>query len=144
MKTRLAALPVAVVTLAVLSGCAPGLPSLPNSVESIIEQATGGSVDVGGNVNVPSGWPNLPLPQGELISAISVDQTFSLTYTIPSAAAADALLVELASAGFSTESEADYGGFRTHILTDGVLSVTVGVMTDGEAVTLIYSSTPKG
>lgn len=144
MKTRLAALPVAVVTLAVLSGCAPGLPGLPTSVETIIEQATGGSVDVGGNVSVPGGWPNLPLPHGELIAALKVDQTFSLTYKLESAAAADALLADLAGAGFSTEGDADYGEFRTHILTDGVLSVTVGVMTNGDEVTMNYSSTPKG
>src|SRR5690606_13398888 len=99
---------------------------------------------VGSNVSVPSGWPNLPLPQGELVSAISVDQTFSLTYRIPSAAAADALLAELAGAGFSTESDADYGDFRTHVLTDGVLSVTVGVMSNDDEVSMIYSSTPKG
>lgn len=144
VKKHLTVLPIAAAALLAVSGCAPGLPSIPNPVENIVEQVTGGNVDVGSNVTVPAGWPNLPLPQGELVAALAVDKTYSLTYKLPNEAAAEALRAELTAAGFASEGEADYGGLKTYILTDGALSVTLGVLIDGGDVSLTYSSTPKG
>lgn len=144
MNIRLAALPVAITALALLSGCAPSLPGIPTSVDDIVEQVTGGSVDVGSNVAVPAGWPNLPLPQGELVAAVAIEQTYSLTYTVSGVAAADALLAQLSGAGFTSEAEADYGELKSYVLTDGVLSVTLSILRSDEGVTLTYSSTPKG
>ena len=143
MNIRRAALPAVVVSLALLSGCAPSMPSIPGSLEDVVEQVTGGAVDVGGNTSVPSDWPGLPLPQGNLVTVLSVAGTFSLTYEIADEGVANALLAELAGAGFVEEAEADYGTFKSYFVSRDDYTVTIGVTID-KSVGLLYTVTPKG
>lgn len=98
--------PVAIViALAVtpgLAGC------FGNPIESIIEGATGGDVDLGG-ASIPDGFPTseVPLVDGEVIYGGSIGndegKVWNVTIKVADLAAFDAIKAELEGAGFSTQ-----------------------------------------
>lgn len=102
---------LAVVLVPVLSGC---------SVQSIVENATGGQVDVGGN-SVPKDFPaEVPLIDGEVVYGGSLgsgeSQVWNVTIKVTDLAAFDTISASMAEAGFtppltgSGELEGGVGG----------------------------------
>ncbi len=96
-------------SIAVLLGAVllPGLAGCAfNPVESFIEGATGGGVELGGN-EIPEDFPSdeVPLYDGEVTYAIGVgDQNgkaFNVTIRVPDAAAGEQIRSDLEAAGFT-------------------------------------------
>ncbi|WP_210479373.1 hypothetical protein [Naasia sp. SYSU D00948] len=95
--------------LALLLGAAllPGLAGCGfNPVESFIEGATGGGVDLGGN-QIPEGFPSdeVPLYDGEVTYGIAIGdeagKAFNVTIRVPDAAAGEQIRSDLEAAGFT-------------------------------------------
>ena len=89
---------VAIAVTPVLSGC---------SVQSIIENATGGQVDIGGT-SVPKDFPSeVPLIDGEVIFGGSLgsenDQIWNVTIKVGDSSAFEAIKTQLTDAGFTAQ-----------------------------------------
>lgn len=87
---------LAIAATPLLSGC---------SVQSIIENATGGQVDVGGK-SIPKDFPaEIPLADGEVVyggGLGSADgQVWNVTIKVPDLAAFDTIAASLTEAGFT-------------------------------------------
>lgn len=108
--------------LPVLSGCA--------AVEGIIEQQTGGDVDLGGNT-VPEDFPaDVPLAEGEIVNGSAITaaegKAWNVLINVSDPAAPDSIAAQLEAAGFtsvSTGEVSDSGGTLTY--TKGTLAVNV-------------------
>lgn len=139
----LALLSAAALGAALLAGCASplSLPIGPGGIEDIIEQETGGQVDLGGNASLPADWPSeLPLPDGDLIAVIAADGTHALTYRIANEAVAERLVADLEAIGFVETAGADLGELVTKSLARDAWTVTVGWVL-GDEIALNYTST---
>jgi hypothetical protein len=137
MRSRLA-LPFAIViALAItptLAGC------FGNPVESIIEGATGGDVDLGG-AELPDGYPvdAVPVIDGEILFGMGVGtdgaKAWNVTVKVSGVAAIDDIKAQLIAAGF-TESEAPVGGATdvgaTAVLESPEYGVLVVITEDGD------------
>ncbi len=95
--------------LALLLGAAlaPGLAGCGiNPVESFIEGATGGGVDLGGT-EIPDDFPSdeVPLYDGEVTYAIAIGgeggKAFNITIRVPDASAGEQIRSDLEAAGFT-------------------------------------------
>src|SRR5690606_16267866 len=78
-----------------------------NPIESAIEEATGGNVDIGGT-SIPDDFPaEVPLVDGEVVSAFGVgtapEKAWNVTIKVADASALDAIRSQLEGAGFSSE-----------------------------------------
>ncbi|MDZ8276184.1 hypothetical protein R2Q81_09535 [Microbacterium aquimaris] len=116
-----------------------------DAVERLIEEQTGTDIDIdtGGGVDVPEGWPELPLPDGDLLAAYEVDGAFSLYYQITDPATAESLVATLEGQGFESISSGEVGDLKTVLLQTPEWSVNVGWgFEDGDVVTLSYSAFP--
>lgn len=127
-----------------LVGCMPDLTNVAGGVvEELVEQTTDQAVDVGHAAELPDDWPaDVPVPDGALFSAISVDGTHSLSYMVAEADAAERLVEDLIAAGFATESNADFGGLSSYGLTRSDWQATVGVLGDEGEFVLSFTITP--
>lgn len=127
-----------------LAGCTPDLSNVAGSVaEEIVERSTDQSVDLGASADLPDDWPaDVPVPDGHLFSAISVDGTHALSYRVAEADAAERLVDDLIAAGFAKESEADIGGFSSFGLTRSDWQATVGLLGEEGDFMLSFSITP--
>lgn len=142
MRTRdLAAAAAAALTLT-LAGCIPSLPFSPGTIGDVIEQTTGGGdVPVVPSASVPGDWPSeLPLPDGQLITATSIENTQSLVYRIADPSVGERLIAELVSRGFALEASSDMGQLVTNMLKRGDWPVSVGWLIGDDEVTLTYVS----
>lgn len=141
MRPRL--LLVGVVAVLALTACAPSLPGPwgANPIEDAIEQETGGQVDLGGHATVPADWPaELPLPAGDLLAAVAVDGSHSLTYRVADEGVGERLVAQLVALGFAELAAADYGELVSHSLERDGWTVVVGWLVADDAVTLTYHS----
>lgn len=107
-----------------------------NPIESAIESATGGNVDIGGT-SVPDDFPaEVPLIDGEVVSAFGVgtepDKIWTITITVPDASALDTIKADLEGAGFtSAVDDAAVGGITGGMYTNDSYGVLVVVAEDG-------------
>jgi hypothetical protein len=139
--------PAAAVVIAaslLLTGCGTLIPSpeqiIGDTVENAVEDATGTSIDAGGNASLPESWPGLPTPGGSLQSSISSDGAYSLTYTMDDAAPIDALKDDLLADGFTIESELR-GDLNMYVLRSDDWVVTLSWYDlEGEGVYLSYGA----
>ena len=109
------------------SGCFAGpVEQIVNdTAEQAIEDAGGGDVDVnirGGSV--PDGWPDLPVPPGDITSSASTQDGFFVAITTP-AGAGDALVEQLTAQGFTSTLTSETEGTRLVILSNDQWSVTL-------------------
>ncbi len=140
--------PLALATVLTLSltGC------FANPVESIVEQVieaqTGVEVDVtadGTGASLPGGWPTeVPVPAGNIVASFAIDGNYSATIELPDDNAGQAGLDALISAGFAVETEADFGGLKSYVLTGTGWTVTYAWGDDGNGNSVLnMGATPR-
>lgn len=136
----------------VLAACLLVAPALSacsfNPIESAIEGATGGNVDVGGT-SVPDDFPaEIPLIDGDVVAAFGVgtapDKVWTVTIAVPDASAVDTIKAELEGAGFTANiNDASLGGITGGMYTNENHGVLVVVAEDGNGGwTATYTVTP--
>jgi len=96
------ALAIALVATPALAGC------FANPIESIVEGATGGNVDVGSTV--PEGFPTeVPLVEGEVQYGAAMAEgdakVFNVTVRVSGDSPVDAIRADLEGAGFAAQTE---------------------------------------
>jgi hypothetical protein len=107
-----------------------------NPIESAIEEATGGNVDIGGTTS-PDDFPaEVPLADGEVVSAFGVgtapEKAWNVTIKVADASALDAIRSQLEGAGFSSEiDDAAIGGLTGGMYANEKYGVLVVVAEDG-------------
>lgn len=109
-----------------------GLPAFTGcaAVEGIIEQQTGGDVDLGGNT-VPDDFPaEVPLAEGEIVNGSAIaaaeGKVWNVLINVTDPAAPESIAAQLEAAGFtsvSTGEVTDSGGTLTY--TKDALAVNV-------------------
>lgn len=119
-----------------------------NPLESVIEGATGGNVDLGGT-SVPDDFPaEVPLVDGEVTSAFGVgkapEKVWNVTIEVADASALDTIKAQLEAAGFSSDlDDASVGGISGGMYSNGTYSVLIVVAEDGkEGWAATYTVTP--
>jgi hypothetical protein len=143
---------VALVSLGV-SGC------FQNPIEAAIEKATeqtvekaleqeGVDADIdfgsGSGVSIPDGWPaSVPIPDGNIFSAMTLDDMRTITMEVASEAVGLAGLEAIKANGFEVVFEQAAEGFRTVALDGNGLSVIYGMATDQETTTVTISVGPS-
>jgi len=107
-----------------------------NPIESAIEEATGGNVDIGGK-SIPDDFPaEVPLVDGEVVSAFGVgtapEKAWNVTITVADASALDSIKAQLEGAGFSSEvDDAAIGGLTGGMYSNENYAVLIVVAEDG-------------
>jgi hypothetical protein len=138
----LATAAVAALTLS-LAGC---LPSLPFGPGSTVPGGSGPGGSGGGeallpSASLPADWPGeLPLPDGQLITATSIDGTHSLVYRVADAGVGQRLVDDVVGRGFTLEASSDMGQLVANVLSRDGWNVTIGWLIDDDDVTLTYVS----
>lgn len=144
LRTRYTA-PIAIaLALAItpaLSGC------FGNPIESIIEGATGGDVDLGGK-SIPDGFPSeVPIVDGEIQFGGSIaegeSKVFNVTVKVTGGSPVDGIKSALEGAGFTTETEfsGDPNEGGTLIYSSDAWGVLVVVGKDGSDWIVNYTVT---
>lgn len=133
-STAALAIVIALAITPALSGC------FGNPIESIIEGATGGDVDLGGT-SLPDGYPatEVPVIPGEILFGGSLGNAegkiYNVTIRVTDGTAIEAIRSQLEAAGFVSQGElggatADGG---TYIATTDKWGVLVVVSKDGDS-----------
>ena len=144
--TIVAIIVASVVLTPMLSGC------FANPLETVIEGATGGEVDLGGTT-IPDGFPSeVPLYDGEVTYGASLgsepDVVYNVTMKVPDASALDEAKMQLEDAGFTIqvqgEPNADGGTVIADSDTYGVLLVVAKSGADFLANYTVTSKTSGG
>lgn len=117
-----------------------GLPALTGcaAVEGIIEQQTGGDVDLGGNT-VPEDFPaDVPLAEGEVVNGSAITaaegKVWNVLINVSDPAAPDSIAAQLEAAGFTsvgTGEVADNGGTLTYTKDKLTVNVLLGKTDSG-------------
>lgn len=132
-----------------LVGCGSLIPSpeklaedtIKEGVEKTVEEATGTSVDID-PTSLPDGFPDLPTPEGELISTVAADDTYSLTYRVDDESAVDAVKEVLLADGYEVTGEVG-GELNVFVAANPEWTVSLSWYDDGEgSVVLAYGATP--
>ena len=103
--------PAAIVVSLTLS---PMLTACSNPLQGLVEQATGGQLDLGGT-QVPADFPaDVPLAQGSVIFGAGVGsedgKVWSVTIKVADANALDGITQQLISAGFESQTQGEATG----------------------------------
>lgn len=131
--TRPLALIIAAGLAASLTGCF-GNP-VESIVEGVIKEQTGIDVNTstdGTSASLPADWPGLPVPEGQITSALSVSGTFVITVLVDDEAAIESVISQLLGQGYTEESRADLGGLKSVLLRGSEWTTTVGWLPDEE------------
>lgn len=137
-----------------------------NAAENAVERAAGEDVDIdidegGGDVSVttgdgsfsattgelPDGFPDIPLLDGEIISAVAVDQgadsgwSVSMQLDGEAEQRLDEAIALLVGAGFTTDENSRVPGLVAAQVSDDELDVFLTVL-PGDGVTVQYTVTP--
>lgn len=125
----------------VLAACLVIVPAVSacsfNPIESAIESATGGNVDVGGT-SIPDDFPaEIPLIDGDVTAAFGVgkapDKVWTVTISVPDASALDTIKADLEGAGFTSEIDnAAIGEITGGMYTNENYGVLIVVAEDGD------------
>ena len=118
-----------------------GLPTLTGCsvVEGIIEQQTGGDVDLGGNT-VPEDFPSeVPLADGDVVNGSKItggdgETVWNVLMNVSDPAAPESIAAQLEGAGFTsagTGEVSDSGGTLTYTKDDLVVNVLLGKTDSG-------------
>lgn len=136
-----------------LAGCFQN--PLETAVEKATEQAVekaleqeGIDVDIdygtGSGVSIPDGWPaSVPIPDGNIFSAMTLDDMRTITMEVASEAVGLAGLEAIKANGFDVVFEQAGEGLRTVALDGNGLSVIYGMVTDSQTTTVTISVGPS-
>jgi len=117
-----------------------------DAVENAAEQGAGDDVDIdiGDDVAVPDSFPaDFPLPEGTLISAVTVEKGTQLVYEIADRAQAEEVAGYFDSnPAFDEAVNSDLGGIQTWTYTGEEYSVTIGFIPDDEDSQMSYLVVP--
>jgi hypothetical protein len=156
-RLRPLALPTLAITAAIaLSGCMANPldrlieDAVQGGVENIIENELGENVDVtlpgqpGGQL--PSTWPSdVPTPAGDVVFAVASPGNWTASIIVDGQGAVDSAYAELERAGFTLDSEANFGGFVTRTYINDVYQVSVSALPDeADGFTLQYVILEEG
>lgn len=145
-KRRLSASIAVVLALGiapVLSGCSG------NPLENLVEQATGGQVDIGGRA-MPDGFPaEVPVVSGDVLFGISAgdgeERGFNVTIATGAESPLDGIETQFADAGFEAQAQAsNAGGAGSVIFSDDDWNVVVVVAETDDGFTANYTVSPAG
>jgi hypothetical protein len=145
-KRRLSASIAIVLALGIapaLSGC------FGNPLEGIVEQVTGGQVDLGGT-EIPEGFPSeVPLVSGDVQFAIAVGEGegrgYNVTILVGPESPLDGVQSALTDAGFEIQLQGSgAGGEGTVIFTGDTWVGGVIVAKSGDGYTVNYTVAPAG
>lgn len=132
-RIRLAA-PIAIV---LALGMTPALAGcFGNPVETIIEGATGGEVDLGGT-SIPDGFPaEVPVIDGEILFGGGIgsgaDKIYNVTVRVSDGTVLEQISADLEAAGFVSQADlGDASGGGTFIGSNDTWGVLVVVSEDG-------------
>jgi hypothetical protein len=123
-----------------LSGCFqnPIEAAVERAAEETVERAleeSGADVDLGltGDVSLPDGWPaEIPVPDGNIVSAVAIDGTYTVMIEVSSVEVGLAGLEAIKNNGFTVSYEQEMQGFRTVGLENATNTVLYSVLTDGD------------
>jgi hypothetical protein len=129
-----------------LTGCSTLIPdpgqivedTVGGVVEDTIEGATGADVNTG---TLPSDWPGLPTPDGQLISSVAADGTYVLDYLLDDVSAIDAVKESLIAQGFEVTVES-LGELNVVQLVDPEWTVSFTWYELEDGIGLNYSASP--
>jgi hypothetical protein len=119
-----------------------GLPALTgcSMIEGIIEQQTGGDVDLGGNT-VPDDFPaEVPLAEGDVVNGSKItgsggETVWNVLMNVSDPAAPESIAAQLEGAGFTSAGTGggvtDSGGTLTYTKDDLVVNVLLGKTDSG-------------
>jgi hypothetical protein len=119
-----------------------GLPALTgcSMIEGIIEQQTGGDVDLGGNT-VPEDFPaEVPLADGDVVNGSKItgsggETVWNVLMNVSDPAAPESIAAQLEGAGFTSAGTgggvSDSGGTLTYTKDDLVVNVLLGKTDSG-------------
>jgi len=118
----------ALVLAPTLSGC--------QVIESVVEGATGGDVQIGGT-SIPEGFPSeVPVIDGDIINGSSItkngETVFNVVVKVPDTSVFDTIRSDLEGAGFAPQEGYDMvenNGTITGLFNDGTWSVLIAVTT---------------
>jgi len=145
-KRRLSASIAVVLALGiapVLSGCSG------NPLENLVEQATGGQVDIGSRA-MPDGFPaEVPVVSGDVLFGISAgdgeERGFNVTIATGAESPLDGIETQFADAGFEAQAQAsNAGGAGSVIFSDDDWNVVVVVAETDDGFTANYTVSPAG
>lgn len=134
-----------------LTGCF-GNP-IEAAIEGAIEQQTGAQVDVGtggtggsgSSAKLPESWPDLPLPEGDLILSMATGDSFSFTMIVADEQAILAIVDEYKSMGYELQMETNMGDLEARALANEEWTVSLGWGPDESTgkVALNYNAVPN-
>jgi hypothetical protein len=139
---RLTALVVSAALLPALVGCTG------NPVENAVEQATGGNVQLGGDI-VPEGFPaEVPLYDGTVQYGVAIGddagRAFNVTIAVPDGSAAQAIEDQLVGAGFGRLGGTQVAAAGATVYDGANYSVAVLLTDNGDSGwSANYTVTPK-
>ncbi|MDH6180391.1 hypothetical protein M2152_000573 [Microbacteriaceae bacterium SG_E_30_P1] len=124
------ALALSIALVPLLSGC------MGNPIESVIEGATGGEVDLGGS-SLPSGYPEqeVPVIDGEILFGGGLgsgdSKVFNVTIRVSGETAIDDIRAQLEGAGIVAQADVGGAAAGTFVGTSDAWGVLVVVSEDG-------------
>lgn len=133
-----------VIVLALAAG--PMLTGCAGQVEGVIENVTGGEVDLGGQ-SVPQDFPDsVPLTDGDVIYGLSASnadgKVWNVTVSVADATALDTIKLELEDAGFATRLEGPANADGGTLVADGAeFGVLVAVTGGNDGFVANYTVT---
>lgn len=121
--------------------------AVEGGVEQAIENESGGDVDIniGGDVDLPADFPSdIPvLDSGEMISSLKVDTGWIVNWINVDAGAIETFIGEFGGGGWSEISASDMGDFKAYAYENDTYQASVGVVTDGETLSVTYTVSTK-
>lgn len=147
MRAPLALAAAAALTVS-LAGCfANPLDRLAESgVEDVIEQVTGGEVDIdaGGGATVPEGFPaEIPLPSGSPNYALRAGDSWQLEFRLADAAEAEPIVAWFPANGYTESGVTDMGEMKIWIFEGDAYQANLSLITADEQASLVYIVTAR-
>lgn len=147
MRRSLPFTATAAVAVLLLAGCANPLDQLvQGGAEEIVEQVTGGNVDVGvgGTASVPADFPSdILLPDVDPVTTLTIPEGWQLTYSLPVEEAQRIFDAIKNDPAYTIEAETDMGEMLILISTNADHRVNLSLIrAEGEPAQLSYIVSP--
>jgi hypothetical protein len=119
--------------------------AVENQVEEQLEEEAGVDVEFGENASLPDDFPeSIPVPDGQIVTAIGTPDGWSVTYELASTAELDPVIDGLKSQGYTLAQELEQGQGGLLRFEGDEYIVTILVIVDVETTIAQYAVTPLG